>query len=100
VSDYEAPDYVHLFEPEVDRLVADDKEDMIFEECCFGKPMSSMRTRLDSCGNCRCVALEGTVGKQVSCTIYDIRPEVCRKFKPGSPVCRMARRVVFGVSDR
>jgi len=28
----------------------------------------------------RCVALDGEVGKQVSCTIYELRPTPCREF--------------------
>ena len=30
----------------------------------------------------RCVALEGTVGAEVRCTIYDQRPSPCRDFAP------------------
>lgn len=100
VSDFEALDYVHLFEPEVDRLVAKGKGHLVYEEKTYGEPMYSMRTRSDSCGNCRCVALEGTIGEKVACTIYDIRPEICRKFKPGSTCCLGARQIMFGVSDR
>ena len=29
---------------------------------------------------CRCVALEGTVGKSVSCSVYSRRPSPCRDF--------------------
>lgn len=28
----------------------------------------------------KCVALEGEVGKHVSCSVYEDRPDVCRKF--------------------
>jgi uncharacterized protein len=40
----------------------------------------------------RCVALEGRVGHQVSCAIYDLRPNACRRVQPGSRECRRARR--------
>jgi hypothetical protein len=30
----------------------------------------------------RCVALLGTVGESVRCTIYDVRSSVCREFEP------------------
>jgi len=40
----------------------------------------------------RCVALEGRVGHQVSCAIYDLRPSPCRRVQPGSRECRRARR--------
>lgn len=40
----------------------------------------------------RCVALEGRLGVQVSCSIYAMRPPSCRKVEPGSPECRRDRR--------
>ena len=40
-----------------------------------------------------CVALRGTVGKRVSCAIYDRRPTACREaIKPGDRNCRALRR--------
>lgn len=39
----------------------------------------------------RCSALEGTVGKQASCSIYASRPLVCRDCKPGDDECNTAR---------
>lgn len=40
----------------------------------------------------RCVALRGTVGKRVTCTIYPYRPTGCRLVQPGDAECRQARR--------
>jgi len=40
----------------------------------------------------RCVALEGTLGVRVSCTIYELRPAGCRAVMPGSKECRRDRR--------
>jgi Fe-S-cluster containining protein len=48
--------------------------------------------------NSRCVALEGTVGKCVSCKIYNGRPDACRKFLPGSFLCLEARKAVLDLS--
>lgn len=42
------------------------------------------------CGG-RCVALEGVIGTNVSCSIYEQRPAVCRRFEAGSPGCLDAR---------
>lgn len=47
--------------------------------------------RMLSYGN-RCTALEGTIGCQVSCSIYEQRPLVCREFAAGSEDCLMVRR--------
>ena len=29
----------------------------------------------------RCIALDGTIGKEVACSIYSLRPSPCRAFK-------------------
>jgi len=48
-------------------------------------------------GAIRCTALQGTVGKDTSCSIYAQRPSVCREMKAsweqgvGSPQCDRAR---------
>jgi Fe-S-cluster containining protein len=40
----------------------------------------------------RCIALEGPLGKSVSCSIYQLRPASCRKLKPGSWECLRDRK--------
>ncbi|MFO0748030.1 MAG: YkgJ family cysteine cluster protein [Myxococcota bacterium] len=40
----------------------------------------------------RCVALEGKLGQSVHCSIYDVRPTVCRRVQPGTEECLNARR--------
>jgi Fe-S-cluster containining protein len=44
------------------------------------------------CDGDRCAALDGEVGKATRCTIYAVRPEVCRTCEPGDAECNMARR--------
>ena len=44
-------------------------------------------TKINSQGMRVCVGLTGKVGKQVSCTIYEDRPTLCRQFEAGSPEC-------------
>ncbi len=39
----------------------------------------------------RCLALTGTIGEHVACTIYTVRPIVCRDCQPGDPECHTAR---------
>jgi len=43
-----------------------------------------------SSGN-RCAALVGEVGAAVSCSVYAVRPIVCRDCLPGDDACTMAR---------
>jgi uncharacterized protein len=44
------------------------------------------------CSGDRCSALLGEVGQSTSCSIYDLRPDVCRACQPGDEACRIARR--------
>jgi Fe-S-cluster containining protein len=43
-------------------------------------------------GEQRCVALAGTLGEAVRCTIYPLRPSGCRTVESGDEACRAARR--------
>ena len=49
------------------------------------------------CDGNRCSALSGEVGAATTCSIYDVRPDVCRACEPGDEACNMARRH-FGLS--
>ena len=40
----------------------------------------------------RCIALEGTVGERVGCTVYSQRPSICRQFEAASEGCLKSRR--------
>jgi Fe-S-cluster containining protein len=44
------------------------------------------------CEGNRCSALKGEIAKQTACTIYTLRPDVCRACEPGDEACNMARR--------
>ena len=43
------------------------------------------------CEGDRCTALAGAIGSGVTCTIYAVRPLVCRDCVPGDDACTMAR---------
>lgn len=49
------------------------------------------------CDGDRCSALSGKVGVATSCSVYDVRPDVCRACEPGDEACGMARQR-FGLS--
>ena len=40
----------------------------------------------------RCVALAGTIGEAVACTIYEGRPSPCREFDTEHAACNRARQ--------
>jgi Fe-S-cluster containining protein len=44
------------------------------------------------CDGNRCSALVGDIGVSTSCSIYSVRPEVCRACVPGDDACQLARR--------
>jgi hypothetical protein len=46
----------------------------------------------------RCVALQGNIGRQVSCSIYDRRPAPCREFDAGTERC-ISARIKHGLAD-
>src|SRR5258708_7162986 len=43
------------------------------------------------CEGDRCAALTGKVGVATACSIYAVRPDVCRACQPGDPECSIAR---------
>jgi Fe-S-cluster containining protein len=43
------------------------------------------------CEGERCAALSGEIGAATACTIYDVRPLVCRDCLPGDDACSIAR---------
>jgi Fe-S-cluster containining protein len=43
------------------------------------------------CDGDRCAALSGAIGTATECTIYDVRPLVCRDCRPGDDACSIAR---------
>ena len=38
-------------------------------------------------GNSRCAALVGEIGKATHCSIYSVRPAICRQVTRGGPIC-------------
>lgn len=42
-----------------------------------------------------CIALKGTLGKDISCDVYAQRPAFCRTFERGSTSCHERRRERF-----
>lgn len=44
------------------------------------------------CDGNRCAALSGEIGVAAACTLYAVRPQVCRDCQPGDDSCNLARR--------
>ena len=59
----------------------------LIPENLVNERLSGMR-----CDGDRCSALSGRIGTATACTIYAVRPEVCRTCLPGDVECEMARK--------
>lgn len=96
ISDRDDESYVMLFDTDYEKLTEREKRLLVHRDRL---PMAlqpdtdrlSLRTKHDRRGNCRCKALRGTIGKRVSCSIYDRRPGACSKFRVGGYLCILAR---------
>lgn len=63
-----------------------DAELDLIPEAFVNEALSGMR-----CDGDRCLALLGEVGVSTTCTIYAVRPLVCRACEQGDDACEMAR---------
>lgn len=63
-----------------------DDELALIPEPLVAENLSGMR-----CEGSRCMALTGKVTERVSCSIYAVRPVVCRACEIGDDACLMAR---------
>jgi Fe-S-cluster containining protein len=53
-----------------------------------------LRTRKNSDGVTVCAALDGTVGSECKCSIYENRPMVCQLYEVGGESCLKAREIL------
>ena len=67
--------------------IEDDAALDLIPEALVNDRLSGMR-----CDGDRCCALTGKIGEATACSIYAVRPEVCRTCQPGDAECSMARR--------
>jgi hypothetical protein len=58
----------------------------LIPEVLINDDLSGMR-----CEGDRCLALSGKVGVWTACSIYEVRPLVCRACQPGDEECLLAR---------
>ena len=56
-----------------------------------GEQRYATRAKQLASGAVGCQHLRGTPGQRCSCSIYETRPEICRKFQVGGSTCKLAR---------
>ena len=101
VADYDEPGYAHVTTEDLIRFSREEEDKFIHTESgARTVTWHYMKTARDRHGNCRCSALSGDVGDRVTCTIYESRPNVCRKFFAGGMACAAARKTVLGISEK
>ena len=86
--------YVTLYDIDLDRLAGSGLT-IIEQAQGYGDSpdvILKLSTRFDEEGRRMCTALSGTIGQSCACTIYDHRPEACRRFAVGGSLCRDKRR--------
>jgi len=57
-----------------------------------GNSYLGTRTTVDRKALSLCVAFEGEVGGGCACSIYEFRPQGCRRYEAGGVQCRAARQ--------
>jgi Fe-S-cluster containining protein len=95
LADYADVSYVSVSEQDYDQLTPHEQETLVHTDHVGLIRRRSLRTA-SRASDCRCIALRGNVGSEVTCSIYERRPGVCRRFEPGGTACSLARRPVFG----
>ncbi len=89
---YVANTYITLTPPDVESLSPNERRLLV-----RGVRRPALATAMTRDGVV-CAALRGRVGTHVSCSIYERRPGVCRRFAPGSRACLAMRRDV-GIAE-
>ena len=85
---YVADQYIDLTDADVARLSTHYKRAHVKR-----RPAAALATKCTNDGVV-CVALRGYLGVNVSCAIYERRPDACRAFRPGSRTCLRLRAAV------
>lgn len=65
------------------------------------RPKINKSGPLQGVEDCRCASLRGSIIKKVRCSIYEKRPDVCRKaLKPGDRQCIAVRQMFKDMCKR
>ena len=83
-------------------LQADDEKyvpkDWIIEFNRGSRPYRAIKAKINSQGLNVCLGLDGEIGKDVKCSIHETKPQACRRYPVGSPMCLQARKKLSQVT--
>jgi Fe-S-cluster containining protein len=107
VAEYNTGHYAHLTEKDAERLhgagrlyelaeITNRSLPLLAYDEEFWAMKTEERTQ-DHWKLILCKAFRGKVGERCWCAIYDLRPEVCRDFEPGSEDCHWSRAEAEGL---
>ena len=88
-------DYVEVTNRDLKRMSKALSAEEIGDRVSIGMDDNSCMKLVPKNGMERCAALTGRIGRSCACSIYEVRPGVCREFKPGSEECLEARKNYF-----
>jgi Putative zinc- or iron-chelating domain len=89
---FEQEPFVDLLPEDLERLGPGAGRRLVEEEALRIKEIHPTKGLLNKCTVCACIALKGNPFHKVQCSIYQIRPHVCRDaVKPGTRICRKVR---------
>ena len=95
-SPWEGEGYVRLYDIDLERLRGSRLSILRQQEPNSDTPEEIVKlgTTFDAGRRHACVALSGRAGEMCACSVYERRPEACRKFEIGGALCRAARQRV------
>ena len=98
-SPWSGEGYVTVYDSDIERLKPTGLPILYIQEGADPPQyIAKLPTRLTDAGQRTCIAFAQTSDHQCTCTIYEHRPQACRKFEAGSDLCRDARqRLGFAV---
>jgi len=82
--------YADLTSDDVERITPHVRR-QLHELFIGGETRYATRAKQLASGALGCQFLRGTPGARCSCSIYETRPDVCRKFRVGGVPCKLAR---------
>jgi len=85
--------YADLMPADVQRMTPHVRR-QLHELFIGGETRHATRAKQLASGDVGCQYLRGTPGQRCSCSIYETRPAICRRFRVGGAVCREARLVL------
>src|SRR5437762_1234072 len=92
-SPWSGEGYVTVYDSDIERLGPTGLPILYIQEGSDPPQfITKLPTKLTDAGQRTCIAFAQTTADRCTCTIYEHRPQACRKFEAGSELCIQARK--------